>query len=58
MVELSKSISKFTHTELEREGTIAAEDYDYYKRYEDAVIVDEAHHFRHAFRKRAQRLYG
>jgi len=47
-----------THTELEREGTISTEDYDYFKRYVDAVIVDEAHHFRHAFRKRAQRLYS
>jgi superfamily II DNA or RNA helicase len=47
-----------THTELEREGTISAEDYDYFKRYVDAVIVDEAHHFRHAFRKRAQCLYS
>lgn len=47
-----------THTELEREGTISAEDYDYFRHYTDAVIVDEAHHFRHAFRKRAQRLYG
>jgi len=47
-----------THTELEREGTISQEDYEYFRRYVDAVIVDEAHHFRHAFRKRGQRLYG
>lgn len=47
-----------THTELEREGTISQEDYEYYQRYVDAVIVDEAHHFRHAFRKRGQRLYS
>jgi HKD family nuclease len=47
-----------THTQLEREGTISPEDYDYYRRYVDAVIVDEAHHFRNAFRRRCQRLYS
>ncbi len=47
-----------THTQLEREGTVAQEDYEYYQRYADAVIVDEAHHFRNAFRRRSQRLYS
>jgi len=34
------------HTDFGRDGTITEEDLDYYERYKDVIIIDEAHHFR------------
>ena len=44
------------HTDFSRQGGITAEDYDYFRRYKDVIIIDEAHHFRNAGSNRGQRL--
>jgi superfamily II DNA or RNA helicase len=43
-------------TDLGRDGTISPEKWDYYTKYFDVVIIDEAHHFRHPYRGRGQKL--
>lgn len=44
------------HTDLGRDGTISPERWEYYTKYFDVVIIDEAHHFRHAYRGRGKKL--
>ena len=44
------------HTDFGRDGTIPQEDMEYYRDFFDVVLVDEAHHFRHPYRTRAQKL--
>ena len=44
------------HTDFSRQGGITDEDYDYFRRYKDVIIIDEAHHFRNAGSNRGQLL--
>ena len=44
------------HTDFSRQGGITDEDYDYFRRYKDVIIIDEAHHFRNASSNRGQCL--
>ena len=44
------------HTDFSRQGGITDEDYDYFRRYKDVIIIDEAHHFRNAGSNRGQCL--
>ena len=44
------------HTDFSRQGGITEEDYEYFRRYKDVIIIDEAHHFRNAGSNRGQCL--
>lgn len=50
------NVKVLTHTDLGRDGTISTEDWEYYTKYFDVVIIDEAHHFRHPYRGRGRKL--
>lgn len=43
-------------TDLGRDGTISPERWDYYTKYFNVIIIDEAHHFRHPYRGRGKKL--
>ena len=43
-------------TDLGRDGTISPERWEYYTKYFDVIIIDEAHHFRHPYRGRGKKL--
>lgn len=50
------NVKILNQTDLGRDDTISAEDWDYYTKYFDVIIIDEAHHFRHPYRGRGQKL--
>jgi superfamily II DNA or RNA helicase len=52
-----QSFTILNHTDFGREGTIKQKDFEELKSRTDVIIVDEAHHFRHAHRTRCQKLY-
>lgn len=55
-VLLKKNLDIRNHTDFGREGTIRPEELRYYREYANAVIIDEAHHFRNPLRGRGRRL--
>ena len=55
-VLLKKNLDIHNHTDFGREGTVTPEKLKYYQEYANAIIIDEAHHFRNPLRGRGQRL--
>jgi superfamily II DNA or RNA helicase len=55
-VLLEDNVRILNHTDLGRDGTISPERWEYYTKYFDVVIIDEAHHFRHPYRGRGRKL--
>jgi superfamily II DNA or RNA helicase len=51
-----ENVQVLKHTDLGRDGTISDEDWEYYCKDFDVILVDEAHHFRHPRRGRGQKL--
>ncbi|MGH2568122.1 MAG: helicase-related protein, partial [Bacteroidota bacterium] len=45
-IEVRHHLETKNHTDFGREETIPKTEFNYYKKYFDAIIVDEAHHFR------------
>jgi len=44
------------HTDFSREDTISAEDLEYFVKYKDVILIDEAHHFRNPNSNRGKLL--
>lgn len=55
-VLLEKNLNIHSHTDFGREGTVSPKKLKYYAEYINAIIIDEAHHFRNPLRGRGQRL--
>jgi superfamily II DNA or RNA helicase len=51
-----ENVQVLNHTDLGRDGTISEEDWEYYCKDFDVILIDEAHHFRHPRRGRGQKL--
>lgn len=49
-------VQVLNHTDLGRDDTISEEDWEYYTKDFDVILVDEAHHFRHPRRGRGQKM--
>lgn len=55
-VEVRHHLTIRCHTDFGREGTVSPAEMEYFKKYFDAIIVDEAHHFRTPSATRTQQL--
>lgn len=53
---LRESFDLKLHTDLGRRGGISEDDLDYFRKYKDVIIIDEAHHFRNASSNRGKLL--
>ena len=53
---LKDNLDTRSHTDFGREGTVKDDDLQYYREEIDAVIIDEAHNFRHPYRNRSEML--